>query len=49
MIEYIRNKDGKIITTLLHYIKKQIKENSQRSREKQREKFRKVDKGKTKY
>ena len=37
MIEYIRNKDSEIMTTKQHYTGKQIEENRQRFREKQRE------------
>ena len=37
MIEYIRNKDSEIMTTIQHYTGKQIEENRQRFREKQRE------------
>ena len=40
MIEYIRNKDSEIMTTIQHYTGKQIEENRQRFREKQREGWR---------
>ena len=34
MIEYIRNKDSEIMTTIQHYTGKKIEENRQRFREK---------------
>ena len=37
MIEYIRNRDSKIMTTIQHYTGKQIEKNRQRFREKQRD------------
>ena len=37
MIEYIRNKDSEIMTTVQHYTEKQIEENRQRFMEKQKE------------
>ena len=41
MIEYIRNKDSEIMTTIQHYTEMQIQENKQRFREKQRERRKK--------
>ena len=55
MIEYIRNKDGKIMTTVQHYTGKQIEENRQRFSDNKRSIKEIADKGnartkfKTKY